>query len=560
MNDPARVDLWRKAAVLGSLWAASEIVFGSFMHNARIPMTGYILTGIGIAILVAGHRLWPLRGLLWRAGLICAAMKSVSPSAIILAPMVAISAEGFLAEAGVALGGATPAGYVLAGALAMSWPLAHKLGGALLFYGPETWAIYAKLLAQVRSWSGLAPGSPWTPLLVLWAAHVIGGITAAMAGILAGRGGQVAKPLAQLAEAPAAQSRKGMQARGERSVPALLLHVFCVVAFMSVGSKAGVPLFAAAAAVYAALSVWRYPCAARLMRRSSLWTGILGAALLAGLVLGRWQAGAQMGLRALVLTLGFACVGEELRNPVLRSWLERRGGRMFFAALEQAFETLPMVFEALPAGKELLRSPLASLRSAISSAPALLENLTQARVFLITGDQGEGKSTLVRALAGALRASGLSVGGIHAPGYWTDGRRAGFDVADLLGGESRPLCRTEGPEAWQKQGPFRFSPEGLAFGLEALAEALRRDVDIIFVDEVGPLELQGKGWASGLDAMVERRKPMVWVVRSSLVDEVRLRWGLARSRVWDGGLVGTEALAADILAELSSGRKTVALG
>src|SRR5271169_5599624 len=99
-------DLWRKAAVLGSLWACFEITLGSFLHNAQFPLSGHILTGIGIALLVAGRRLWPEKGLLWRAGLICAAMKSISPSAFILSPMIAISIEGFLLETGVLVAGA----------------------------------------------------------------------------------------------------------------------------------------------------------------------------------------------------------------------------------------------------------------------------------------------------------------------------------------------------------------------------------------------------------------------------------------------------------------------
>jgi nucleoside-triphosphatase THEP1 len=287
------------------------------------------------------------------------------------------------------------------------------------------------------------------------------------------------------------------------------------------------------------------------MRRFSLWSGLLLAALLAGLVLGRWQAGAQMGLRALVLTLGFSCIGAELSNPVLRSWLERRGGRMFFAALEQAFGSLPEVFAGLPAPAQLLRSPVASLHAAMARAPVLLEALAPGRVLIITGGRGEGKSNLVGALARALREAGLSLGGIHAPGFWAEGQRSGFDIADLGSAESRPLCRTQGPAAWQSQGPFRFSPEGLAFGLQALAEALRRDDDVIFVDEVGPLELQGRGWAGALDALARRRrKPMVWVVREGLVDEVRLRWGLAPDRVWDAGAGEAQTLVSAIVREL----------
>jgi len=554
MSRPGRTELWRKAAVLGSLWAASEIVFGSFLHNARIPLSGNILTGIGIAILVAGHRLWPQRGLLWRAGLVCAAMKSVSPSAVILAPMVAISIEGCFLEAGVLLGGANPAGYLLAGGLAMSWPLAHKLGGTFLYYGPQTWTLYVRGLDQARAWLGLAPGSPWTPLVLLWAAHLLAGGLAAVIGMKVGWEERAPLPATQPAERAAPSPRRGDPAGRVPSLSALFLHILCVAAAMSLGSRLGVWLFAAVCAAYAAVCVRQYPRAARIMQRVSLWSGLLLAALLAGVVLGRWQAGAQMGLRALVLTVGFSCIGSELRNPVLRSWLVSRGGRMFFAALEQAFDSLPEVFTALPSPAQLLRSPVESLHAAIACAPRLLEALAPGRVLIITGSQGEGKSNLAGALARSLREAGLSLGGIHAPGFWEDGRRSGFDITDLGAGESRPLCRMQGPETWQSQGPFRFSPDGLAFGLQALAEAMRRDADVIFVDEVGPMELRGRGWASQLDALVRRRrKPMVWVVRKGLIDAVRLRWGLAQDGVWDAGAGETAALAAAIRSELASG-------
>jgi len=63
---------WLKASVLGCLWASSEIVFGSFLHNLRIPFTGIILTGIGIILLISVAHLWKENGLFWRAGLVCA--------------------------------------------------------------------------------------------------------------------------------------------------------------------------------------------------------------------------------------------------------------------------------------------------------------------------------------------------------------------------------------------------------------------------------------------------------------------------------------------------------
>jgi nucleoside-triphosphatase THEP1 len=455
----------------------------------------------------------------------------------------------------VLLGGANPAGYLLAGGLAMSWTLVHKLGGTFLFYGPRAWTLYVRGLEQTRAWLHLAPGSPWPPLLLLWVAHFLGGVLAAVIGLRGGGRGAVVSEGAGCSP-PAgreAASRGASGAGGEYSLTALLLHTAAVMAAMSLGSRLAVGVFAAGSALYAGLCLRRYPRAAGIMRRFSLWSGLLLAALLAGIVLGRWQAGAQMGLRALVLTLGFSCIGSELRNPVLRSWFERRGSRLFFAALEQAFDTLPEVFTALPSAAQLMRSPVASLHAAIARAPALLDALDPGRVLIITGAQGEGKSNLAEALAKSLREAGFSLGGIHASGFWDGGRRSGFDITDLGTGERRPLCRMQGPAGWQSQGPFRFSPDGLDFGLRALAEALRRDADVIFVDEVGPLELRGRGWAGALDVLAwRRRRPMVWVVRQGLVDEVRQRWGLAPDRVWDAGSGRTPDLAAGMLAELTA--------
>ncbi|MFO7852573.1 MAG: hypothetical protein ACQERS_04820 [Bacteroidota bacterium] len=62
---------WIKASIAGSMWAASEIVLGSFLHNLRVPFSGSILTAIGIILLISISYKWDEKGLFWRAGLIC---------------------------------------------------------------------------------------------------------------------------------------------------------------------------------------------------------------------------------------------------------------------------------------------------------------------------------------------------------------------------------------------------------------------------------------------------------------------------------------------------------
>src|SRR5512137_442670 len=95
---PGDLRVWQRAAVLGSLWAAVEIVVGSFLHNLGVPFAGTVLAAFGVMVMTAGHRASPERGLIWRTALVCALMKSVSPSAVILGPMIGILMEGVLLE------------------------------------------------------------------------------------------------------------------------------------------------------------------------------------------------------------------------------------------------------------------------------------------------------------------------------------------------------------------------------------------------------------------------------------------------------------------------------
>lgn len=542
----SNIMLWRKAAVLGSLWAASEIVLGSFLKNARVPLAGMVLTGIGVAILVAGHRLWPVRGLLWRSGLICAAMKSVSPSAVLLSPMIAIFVEGLLAEAGVALLGANGAGYMLAGGLAMSWGLVHKIGKLLIFYGPDALAVYARGLEKLQAWLG-QPAGVWGPVLLLLAAYFIAGMAAALLGLRAARKGAML-PCAPL-DASFLKRNSGKVRSRQYSVYALLLHLLLVGGLMTAGRAVSVYLLAAAAAAYGVGCALLYARAARLLSRFGVWAGLLGGSVLAGVLLGDWAAGLRMAARAFALTMGFAAIGEELLNPVIRRSLERVAGKLFFETLEYAFSALPLVLSGLPSGKDMLLRPAAALRSAVARAPSLLAALEKTSVFIIAGGHGTGKSQLVSELAKLLRAAGKNPGGICAEGFWHKDVRAGFDLINLSDGTRTALCRRGAAGGAAAVGEFQFYAQGLAAGAAALAPANLASADAIFIDEIGFLELDGEGWARPLELLLTARAcPLIIVVRTSLVAKVRARWGLSSAIVWESGQISAESAFAQLAA------------
>ncbi len=545
--------VWRKAAVLGSLWAASEIVLGSFLHNARAPFSGEFLTAVGIAILVAGHRLWPERGLLWRAGLICAAMKSVSPSAVIIGPMLAISLEALLAECGVRLLGGNAAGYLLGGGLAMSWALAQKIGTMLLFYGPDAVALYSRGLERLRSLTGLGQGNLDGPLIFLLGLYFIGGLAAAGMGMSAeyagadgtsgpGAGNIYNKPVA----APVFRRYCAW---------ALLFHVLLLAAVMSAGRKIQPAPLCLIAGVYACACAWFYPRAAALLKRPGIWAGVLGVSLLAGLVLGSPASGLYMALRAFILSFGFAAIGSELMNPVIRSGLGRIFGPEFFNTLEQAFGTLPAVLSAMPRGAELARSPVSSLKLAIARMPDWLAGLDGQKVFIITGGHGSGKSTLVSGLAGAMRSAGKKPGGILSEGLWKDGEREGFDVIDLASGARCPLCRSDGPVTGVAAGRFNFYKEGLAAGLKALSPESLLNTDAVFVDEAGFLELEGKGWAPALSGLRGLKAPLIIVVRGQLLERVSGLLELENPVIWKAGDIELGAALEELSAAVSAVKK-----
>ena len=83
---------------MGSLWASFEIIIGSFLHNLHIPFAGTILSFASVGLIIAFVQLWDNKGLVWNAGLIAALLKSISPSAVIIGPMVGIFSEALILE------------------------------------------------------------------------------------------------------------------------------------------------------------------------------------------------------------------------------------------------------------------------------------------------------------------------------------------------------------------------------------------------------------------------------------------------------------------------------
>ena len=570
---------WSRAAVYGSLWAASEIVAGSFLHNLRIPFAGSLLAAFGVLVMTAGHRANPERGLIWRAALICALMKSISPSAVILGPMIGIAMEGALLEACVRLSGGHAAGYVIGGALAVSWSMVQRILNALISFGPDVVRLYVEAYSFAARSLGVSRVGPFDLIATLVVAEWAIGFAAATIGlrVASRRAVAVASPavLARgTSDARSSSSASLITATGPWSLTRLLL--VCVGLVAGMAGLSFVPLWAGAlyVAACAGLVLRAYPRAAARIQRPALWIELAVVMLLAGLLLGGVRsgaagmltglaAGAAMVLRAMLVLFGFTAISVELRNPIILSWVERRRLRGLSDALGVAFGTLPAFMDALARSRAGWRHPgrlateLLDLANTIAADGR--ERAGAPRVVIVTGDTGSGKTTLVGQAVDRLRARRVRVAGILAPGFIKDGRRTGFDIVNLATGESTALAREQAGDAgsharWSR---FAFRPEGLDLGARALGPTAH-SADVIVVDEVGPFELSGGGWAPALDRLSkDYRGTLVLAVRGSVVDAVRARWGSPDTVVCEVTGMSAEALAALIITHRSASEPAV---
>lgn len=147
-------------------------------------------------------------------------------------------------------------------------------------------------------------------------------------------------------------------------------------------------------------------------------------------------------------------------------------------------------------------------------------------IFFITGESGSGKTTLMREVSVRFKQKGVAAGGFLAPGRWEQGRRSGFSLFNLLTQEEFPLASVDSIGGLQ-QGPFRFDADVLHKGVQLLIDqANDQSVDILFVDEVGPLELRGGGWAPALKLLAASQKPQVWSVRPAIIKAVANHWNV----------------------------------
>jgi nucleoside-triphosphatase THEP1 len=138
-------------------------------------------------------------------------------------------------------------------------------------------------------------------------------------------------------------------------------------------------------------------------------------------------------------------------------------------------------------------------------------------IFILTGSVHSGKTSLLERVVQEFKRKKLVVDGFLSEAVFKGQERVGYDLFDLRRGKSIPLIRKEGKKAWQRVGSYFFIPSGLEEAQRIISRS--QNSDICVVDEVGPLELSGKGfWPALKPILFPPLTPFLITVRKGILE------------------------------------------
>ncbi len=144
------------------------------------------------------------------------------------------------------------------------------------------------------------------------------------------------------------------------------------------------------------------------------------------------------------------------------------------------------------------------------------------RVKILHGEIHSGKTTYLEKFC-----KENSAAGILSPKI--DGLRYFKDIS------SAEICMLEASENETEIfsiGRFRFSKSAFQWAEEKIKNAIISQPDYLIIDEIGPLELKGEGFAEILNDVIENKNSeinaLLLVIRNRAVEEVMKKFGMKR--------------------------------
>jgi nucleoside-triphosphatase len=115
----------------------------------------------------------------------------------------------------------------------------------------------------------------------------------------------------------------------------------------------------------------------------------------------------------------------------------------------------------------------------------------------------------MRSLYDHYKHRGVRVGGFITREVVENGRRVGFRIVDLQSGKEGWLARAQ-PGSGPMYGRYCIILEDLeAIGIGSIRTAIESDMDMVLVDEIGPMEMSSRRFSAEISSLLQKSKGQI---------------------------------------------------
>lgn len=493
-----------------------------------MPFTGEILTFFAIYFLTAATVRWKVKGLIWRAGLICAMMKFFTPGVKVFGPIIGIVSESFMMEIVIRVFGMNAVGFIIGGGLTLCLPLIQKLVNLLILYGWNLVVVFDKSIEFLFKLINIENTDSLTVLLILLSINFIFGGLAATLGYFSGK----KKTEFQTNDTANFLAKPQFKYQHKEGIGTVFLNII-INASIIISILFFIKEYLLACSIlivfYAGYVLYKYENSRKIFRNYKLWLQILLFTGLTTLVLTfvlktnvekSILTGIEMFLRVLLITVGFSSISSEISKDVFTAFLHRKLNRNFSEALNLAFAAVPEIINSSKGITSILNpgkfiSELTCLTDVWHERFKAMSN----KVIIITGLQGAGKTSYMEKILDNRTA------GVYSKVVYDNDERIGYDAVLIGSDERMHLCRA-GYKSDLILGKFGFYSETFSLITESIINKDKSTYDKIIIDEIGLLEKGKKGWYDLMKwALQNDDVKLVLSVRKELAEEIAKEFG-----------------------------------
>jgi len=148
------------------------------------------------------------------------------------------------------------------------------------------------------------------------------------------------------------------------------------------------------------------------------------------------------------------------------------------------------------------------------------------RIIFITGQPGIGKTTVLLNAIETLKKKGCTVGGMISREVRERGVRIGFELIDIYTGQRGWLAHVNQPRGPQVS-KYRVNLDDLkTIGANSVLNAIEK-MDIVAIDEIGPMELFSPEFKEAVVQALKSNKPLLGTIhhkaQDALINIIRTR-------------------------------------